>query len=288
MSSTDPNNSNFEIISAIAKKDASIDDIAKALRDEGVNSMEDVINYLRKSNTAREYAIQSSMRPVDFRRFSVSPNYKARTDMVHKVPSVPILVDSVLYDPADIVRFNGQELHSVLAPDHKSMIAVTDRQVISRWWELNYVSAMMGQSPFALPRAMNNDRSGSSIPRETAGTSSLYRYSPPDPICWYFEHPGRQGSWITHPANRGFGDLTAVHSGFAGWGDSWNDRISCVWVVNMWHCVLHEDIYWAGSTLSLQSSIAASPEGPISFPEILVDDLRAFGWNDRASAVEGW
>jgi len=279
MPSKEQKNSEYNVIDAIADKSATATDIEEILRKRGVNSIAEFIDQLRKDADTQERRAQSAI--IDFRRFTVPDDYRPRAATTHRVPTIPIFVDRVLIDPSDINRFDGQELHLVVAPDQKSMVGITDRRVISKWWEMTYISALLGQC-VADVCCGQGEREISSEP------SKAFSYSPPHPSCDYYEHPEYQGSSISHDANRGYADLTAVHSGVLGWGDSWNDRISSLIVTNMSICVLHEHVFWAGNTLTFQATPLASPEGPPSYPSTWVRELSSYGWNDVASSVEGW
>jgi hypothetical protein len=273
--------SEYNVIDAIANKDATAADIEEILRKRGINSVADVIDQLRKDAAKQDGRAQSAKTAVDFRRFTVPDDYRPSSATTHRVPAIPILVDRVLIDPSDIKRFDGQELHLVVAPDQKSMIGITDRRVVSKWWEMTYITAMLG-------RSLAGVGGGRGAPEVSTEPGKAYSHGRPDPSCDYYEHPDYQGSSISHEANRGFADLTAVHSGVLGWGDSWNDRISSLIVANMSICVLHEHVFWAGNTIAFQPTPLSSPEGPPSYATMWVRELGSFGWNDVASSVEGW
>lgn len=264
--------SDYSVIEAIANKDATTKDIEEILRKRGINSVSDVVDHLRRDILAHENREKSTKTIIDFKRFSVPDDYKPIPRKSHRAPTIPILVDRVLVDPSDIDRFDGQELHLVVAPDRKSMIGITDRRLINEWWKMTYISAMLGQGTPEIP----------------SEPGKAYSYRAPDSFCAYYEDNNYGGSSISHGRNRGYADLTEEHSGIFGWGTNWNDRISSFMVVNMGICVLHEHVFWAGGTLTVQATPTASPEGPVSYPLSMFSELNSYGWNDVASSVEGW
>jgi len=194
-------------------------------------------------------------------------DYKPRQDIVHTVPEIPVLIDGVMFDPKDIKRFDGQELHFIAARDRQSMIAITDRAVMGKWWEMTYVTSLTN--------------SASSVPRALASHFSL-----PEPAVNYYEDDNFLGSIISHRKNRGFADLTQHRTSL--FGPTWNDRISSLILVNLTVCVLYENVQYGGATHTFYASVPSSPEGPVSYPIDREPHLRPYGWNDRASSVGGW
>jgi len=260
-------NIDFDIISAIATRDAAVEDIVRELRNRGVKSLEDVLDMVRQATARRDESAKTTPDPVDFKKFSVGADYKQRLDIVHTVPEIPVLIDGVMFDPKDIKRFDGQELHFIAARDRQSMIAIADRAVMGKWWEMTYVTSLTS--------------SASSAPRALAS-----HFSFPEPAVIYYEDDQFGGSIISHGKNRGFYDLTQHKTSI--FGHSWNDRISSLQLVNLTICVLHWDIHWQGATMTFQASTPSSPEGPPSYPVDWEPSLRPYGWNDQASSVEGW
>jgi hypothetical protein len=260
-------NKDFDIISAIATRDAAVEDIVRELRNRGIKSVEDVLDMLRQAVVRRGDSAKAKPDPLDFRKFSVGADYKPRQDIVHTVPEIPVLIDGVMFDPKDIKRFDGQELHFIATRDRQSMIGITDRAVMGKWWEMTYVTSLTN--------------SASSGPRALAS-----HFSFPDPAVIYYEDDNYGGSIISHGKNRGFYDLTQHNTSL--FGHSWNDRISSLQLVNLNICVLYWDIHYLGATMTFYASTTSSPEGPPSYPLDWEPSLRPYGWNDRASSVGGW
>lgn len=259
-------NADFDFISAIARGDAAVEDIVRELRNRGVKSLEDVVEMLRQAAARRGDSAKPTTNALSFKKFAVDADYKPRPGIVHTVPTVPVLIDGVLFDPKDMKRFDGQELHFIAAPDQQSTIAITDRAVMGRWWEMTYVTSLTNSAARA-PRA-------------------LAFHSIPDPAVIYYEDDNYGGSIISHGKNRGFYDLTEHDTSL--FGPNWNDRISSLQLVNLTICVMHWDVHWQGNTITFQASAPSIPEGGVSFPQQWVSSLHQWGWNDQASSVEGW
>ena len=258
-------NVDFDIISAIASRDAAVEDIVRESRNRGVKSLEDILDMVRQAVARRDDSPKAAPDPLNFKKFSVGADYKPRRDIVHSVPEIPVLIDGVMFDPKDIKRFDGQELHFIAARDRQSMIAIADRAVMGKWWEMTYVTSLTN--------------SASSAPRALASHFSL-----PEPAAIYYEDDNFGGSSISHGKNRGFSDLTRLKTRL---GQSWADRISSLRLINLTICVLHWDIHWQGPTMTFQASTPFAME-PVSYPFDLVPSLTPFGANDRANSVEGW
>lgn len=276
MSASKEMSTDFDLISAISKRDASTEDIASQLREKGILSVNDVIDHIRQTAVR----MSENLMPVtiDFRKFNVPLTYEPRRDAVHKIPDIPVTIDGTLYDPKDIMRFDGQELHFVPAPDREYMIAISDRTVISKWWEMTYLSSVMAKSAFD---ALSDIGGDSAIARSDIARSDATAGE----ISYYDDVGG--GSWISHRGNRGYVNLKNVSMGiFSG---NWNDKISsALGGGGMRMAILHEHVGWTGSTFTMYAYKTLSPEGPVQRPIIYERNLHTYGWGDRASSVEGW
>lgn len=79
---------------------------------------------------------------AELRRLGLNFSYselleKTRTKInpriVQRVPQVPFSLNGTMYDPKDIIRFNGQELHFVLAPSGDHMLVVDNIELLKIW-----------------------------------------------------------------------------------------------------------------------------------------------------------
>jgi hypothetical protein len=187
------------------------------------------------------------------------------------------MIRGTLFDPQDIKRFDGVELHFMTAGDH--LIAIDDRALMARWWETSYLSSLLETQHLA---SQANNRADllnipgfppldpgipdPSVPYAPGGVAS--------PDTWFFEHANYSGDRLYLRRDRGYVDLTEVGRGFLGLGD-WNDVISSVelgWNVRI--AVLTEHTHYVGSTFTIQRG------GHYN--------LSLVGWNDRASSVGTW
>ena len=192
-----------------------------------------------------------------------------------------------MYNPKDITRFDGQELHFVPTPTGDHLLVVDDRALIKSWLRLAYQEQNENR---------NYQRFGTGGPTPTPNPPGPYPsppyppgsgHTPYDPgYSWTYPHGGgtttprpgerfwedihAKGSDLYCRPNRGYKDLTKVGMGIFG---NWNDEISSVTMSQISHVTLYEHINWEGQTLSLFR------EEP---------DLRTHGWNDRASGVAAY
>ena len=271
----------FDLLSAIVMRDAAVEDIAAELRREGIDSVDEVLALVRNAAKERVEAERNAKRPVNLALMAreTPPERIARIEQ--RVPKIPILINGTMYDPKDIVRFNGHELHFFPAATKTYMLAIEDRSIMARWWEFMYLSSI-AQLPDHYKRGHHPGGSGSLVP------ATLGQPSPPgfylevthgsgqyegDPVTDFFEHPNSEGSMLSLDKNRGYWDLTHVHSGLFGWGADWNDRISSLQMRGTQVCVLHEDINMGGPTYTSYGSQSV---------------LGTYAWDDRASSVETW
>lgn len=276
------NDQSLALIDAIGRSEASESDIAAQLRSRGIDSLEGVIGDLRQAMKTREELSKLALRPVQVSRREYSTPPEFAEEIVQYVPEVAVLLNGTIYDPKDITRFNGQELHMVV-PKHKGyLIAIDDHAVIASWHTsliINDLAGHLAGTPYAHSPGYVHPSSGPSpvptphVPQpESIGSGVPAPYSGPSETV-FFEHDNSEGSDLRLDKNRGFYDLTDVHSGLFGWGSNWNDRISSLQMWNTGITVLHEHIKWTGQTLTLSSHTSS---------------LRTYGWNDRASSVETW
>jgi hypothetical protein len=231
----------LDLIGAVARGDAERGDVAAALKDKGVDSVDDVLAAVAGSYD-RGQAPESLARPLDVQRNAGDAGRTSAPPSVHRTSTVPFLLRGTLYDPTDIERFQGQELHFTPAADGSHLIVVDDRSIMETWWQLSFLSANAG-SPSNPPS-----------PGDGLGSRTIY-----------YEDDGFLGWTIGLRANRGYFDLTEI-------GD-WNDEISSVRLIGTRITVLHEHVYWTGSTLNVWQSQPT---------------LHPWGWNDRASSLETW
>jgi hypothetical protein len=252
-------NDAFGLLAAIVAGEATIEDGVSSLKAEGIESVEAMLTTLRLGFQERARRSADALRPVDLsrRREKTSPEIIARN--VHRVPEVPFTLNGVMYDPKDITRFNGQELHFVAGPTGADMLAVDNRELMENWWNLTYLDRY---------RHTQHTVEQSSPTRDVAVRSSG---------TWYWEDDDRNGGVIYLSINTGFYDLTRVDYGLFG---DWNDRISSFEMMGSQVCVLWDHIHWTGDSFTKIL--------PFGTPGFIMNKLRSVGFNDRASSLETW
>jgi hypothetical protein len=267
------------LIAAIGAGDASASDISAQLRARGIASVEDLITELRRAAKAQREQARVLPLPIQLtRRRSETPPEIVK-NIVQRIPEVPILLDGTMYDPKDLTRFNGQELHFIVPKDKRYLVAIHDHSAVSNWHQSLIIDDLAGHlegTPYA------HSHSGSlhttsppshpipGPPKIGPGVPAPYS-GPAETV--FFEDVNSEGSDLRLAKNRGYYDLTDVHSGIFGWGSDWNDRISSLQMWNTNWTVLHEHIRWTGQTLTIGSHDS---------------NLGTYGWNDRASSLETW
>lgn len=238
------------LLTAITSGEAVVEDIAKELRNEGIGSLEELIVILRESINEAKEDEANAMKPVNFQNWRRKTSQESISNIVQRVPKVPFILNGTMYDPEDIKRFNGLELHFILAPEADHMLVVDDRDLITDWWRLAYFERFKNIS-------MQH------------GTEMQTRRQL-IPLTGFFEDINFGGYALGLLPNRGYNRLSRVGRGFFG---DWNDEISSVSMIGTNITVLHEDKNWAGATLTLTGSES---------------DLHRLGWGDRASSIETW
>jgi hypothetical protein len=240
----------LDLIGAVARGDAERGDVTAALKDKGVDSVDDMLAALAGSYD-RGRTPESLARPLDVQRNAGGVGRMSAPPSVHRTSTVPFLLRGTLYDPTDIERFQGQELHFTPAADGSHLIVVDDRSIMEAWWQLSFLSRNAGSPP--------NPPNPHPNPGDGLGARTIY-----------YKDDRFLGWTIGLRENRGYFDLTEVGSWLEG---DWNDVVSSVRLIGTMITVLHEHIHWTGSTLNVWQS---------------QETLHPWGWNDRASSLETW
>ncbi len=278
----------LDLISAVAAGDAAREDVVAALRDEGVDSLDILVEVLAQA-TRKEPRTRSRSRPLNAQQLSNNTATDRAAQIVHQVPHLPFLLRGTLYDPTDIDRFNGKELHFLSARGPDQLVVIDDRPTMENWWQLTYLSLNLSSVPHTLaPNEVGSGR-GNLTPTNVGGPTIIVSpprgssgpegFGPPTsapppihPHTNFYEDINNGGSRLALDPNRGYADLTEVSYTFFGTGD-WNDTISAIELVATGVAVLHEDVNWSGSTFTTMQN---------------EPNLLPYGWNDRASSIETW
>jgi hypothetical protein len=278
---TPSRNRTLDLISAVAAGEAEREDIVAELKSEGIDSLDVLVDVLAQ---ATQKAPRNRVPPClrDPQQLSNETPADLLAKIVHPVPRLPFLLRGALYDPSDIARFNGQELHFISSGDKSHIIAIDDRAVIERWWQFSFVSANL-KTFKANESGMSTTgswRPGGDIGGGYLGTSPTFDLpklglggtrGAPYIRTTFFEDINFRGSDIELEPGLGYPDLTKVSWTFLGTGD-WNDTISSVRLDGTELAMLYEHVNWGGSTFSTTHE----------------PNLTTFGWNDRASGCATW
>jgi hypothetical protein len=277
----------LDLISAVARGDAQREDVVAALKDQGIDSLDLLVEVLSNASSKRA-AKPEPFSPIDPRRAAS----RQKVESVHQVLKLPFMLNGTLYDPADIKRFDGQELHFVGGSAREPILAVDDRELMDRWWQFSHISRMarpMGDEPAKTLTAEGDGDDG--IDTMSHGGGGAAGGGGGFPTDWTVEHPPHgvgsgsstgpvvndayfyedvnyRGDKLYLVRGRAFPDLTEIPWTFFGTGD-WNDTVSSVMAHGL-DAVLYEHVHYAGSTFTAQAY----------YP-----DLVPYGWNDRASAI---
>ncbi|MFB6842653.1 hypothetical protein [Streptomyces sp. NPDC056361] len=239
----------MELLKAIVSGDAEMEDGLAELRSDGIVSLEDALTVLKQEVKVDQ--LVDGPRP-DFQALRRSPSEREVSSIEHVVPEVPFLLGGTLYEPQDITRFNGQELHFFTSPNADRMLAVDDRDTMADWLQYEYFDRYRDISKAAEFRVV--------------------------PGATWFEHDYLQGAALFSHKDRGYQRLSQISMGlFAG---DWNDKISSFSMRAIGVVQLSDAYYYYGPFWYYVV--------PAGTPYAEVLSLTPYGWNDRASSVGCW
>jgi hypothetical protein len=269
--STDHMKSAWELIKAVAYRDAEPADIAAQLRHEGYDALDVVVAALAAEARQRTNH-RDAQQPIDVQAFRRPFPPELIAQIVHPVPGRPFVLNGTLYDPEDVRRFDGQELYWVFKDG--MLVAFDDRDLMARVWELTLAVPLPGTD-------LNVPAPGGTIPgpEEPSGIrwppgdqaigTFFYEHSPPDPEYIYADW----GDSLYLPRGYGYPRLSKVCRGFLCFGD-WNDVISAYRSNGQGTVALFEHANYGGlAWTTFNTSLW---------------ELNSMGWNDRASGVMTW
>ncbi|MEU9047915.1 MULTISPECIES: hypothetical protein [unclassified Kitasatospora] len=248
MSQESKKNNALELLRAIVKGDAEIEDGLADLKAEGVSSLEDALSILKEEVKVHKWV--DGPQP-DFRKLRRHPRPEVVSSIKHVVPEVPFVLHGTWYEPQDITRFNGQELHFFTSPDSDHMLVVDDRDLMADWLQFAYFEKYRDFTHIQLS--------------DFGGT------------IWY-QDDNTRGWSIAANQNRGYWNLLSETMGFFG---DWNDKISSFTMQGgVTVMQLSDDINFGGPFFYHTIPAGTGFEA--------VQSLNPFGWNDRASSCATW
>ena len=260
--------------------------ILGAFREEGIGSLEDMAKRLVLTFRDPLSAPQAINLGAIMRR---TPKRDLEA-IVHKVPKYPVLCDGVVYDPGDIVRFNGQALLYIVDGTFGGNILVVEDHETIRTLLVTYlfggiaaraadIAAVVESKavPPSVPPLRPQAESG--IGTQEPGTEpppfNMYPYKgcnpciEPSPVLRLFSQKFFWGSRLDVQPGTQWSDLTKA---YIFWPfDDWNDEITSVQPTTS-AALFKEHVDFKGSYLIV--------------PKLKhIYDLEDYGWNDRISSV---
>jgi hypothetical protein len=237
-----------ELLSELANGNATGQAVAAKLRAANADVLDLLVGLLERHATTSTSYRRAAQSQLDLQ--AIANPRSAGLPTKHKTPLLPFVLNGTLYDPADITRFDGTELHFLPADDH--IIAIDDRAVMAEVWRNSYLMTRSGRalpSGFGWAPGSYTACEGSVASTPDMGTSSIrpqVNYGPIICGAVFCEDSGFGGDGIDLYRNNGYPDLTRLGRGFLGSSD-WNDTISSFYTTN-YVVVLYENINYAGST----------------------------------------
>ncbi len=286
----------MSVIARVADGDATREEAVAALRKRKVDALDVLVEYLAR--TGQDERRQRAASRIDVTTVK-QPARAKRDGPPHQTPRLPFQLNGTMYEPQDLSRFDDTDLDFVASEDR--ILAFDDRTLLDGWLQNSQLTAQMsGDYTSTVPMTKKAEHGetvqvsvvdpgrtggtgvlGGTTDAEHTGTTSS-ALTVPLGIYWvwdyiphtnFYEDIGFDGDRLELRADLQYPDLTEVSMGvFSG---SWNDEISSVQFVAMENALLGEHVNFGGSRLLLNFHQDAS-------------DLRSFGWNDRASAVQTW
>jgi hypothetical protein len=275
-------NEALQLLSELADH-ASIEDISSQLRQSGIASLEAVLTMLRSGIQTRIVEQNTAKALINIQALR---NGVPNPNIVHQVPKIPFILNGVMYDPQDIVRFNGKELHFIPSANDDYMAVVDNRDVVANWMQNAYLSSVAGVDLRAAAQKYSHGGYnwgegpgprdyGPPPPGQPGGPSIVVgsgQTAGGRPGSWahFFQDDWYQGDSFFLDAGLMYQDLTKVGRGMFG---DWNDEISSIGFQNISFIALGSDIDFGGGLLFLWNGEPWRPS------------LNVYGWNDRVSSV---
>jgi hypothetical protein len=260
-------------------RDLTPETVLAAFEAEGIRSLEDVAQRL----TAALRSDDGQPQPIPYETlFAESTPREVVAAIEHPVPEVPFVVDGVWHDPADIVRYNGQELSYIPQKGGTELLILADKRVWAPLVQTALLSRTVANGLVAHSHPLGTSIAGQGFGGSPgvagppdARTLNIFQTDsmgpvPDPPPPWTAGivdiNMNGDGVWLYSGESRR--DLTEVN-----WGlfDDFNDTFSSLHRTTSL-CMAFEHVGFTGSHLFF---------GP-SFTNWL--DLRQIGWNDRISS----
>jgi hypothetical protein len=290
------NDATVDLIDAIARGKAEPADVAAALREQGISSVEDLLAAMRGMRAR----LDPGQGQVPLRLFGERRPMSANGPRRPLRPKLPVLLDGIVYDPEDFASAQARPVHLIWA-GRDELIALQDETLVQTWWRLDWLNSLGRaleqyrddpsvsapyqpgtglQSSSLPPMQVGRPAPGQTSPGHSSSTGDGPRVDQSKVV--FYEDSNLVGDRLELARNRGYYDLTRVSRGIFS---DWNDAISSL-VMPAGVCVLHEHVHWSGQTLTLKVSIPNGGQAKHTLDS--GPFLDRMDWNDRASSVEFW
>jgi hypothetical protein len=248
--------------------------LLEAFKAEGIGSLED----LAKRMTEALKDPRGGPERVPYSELFTQPTPKSIRDTItHPVPTVPFVVDGVMHDPEDIVRYNGEELGFIPQKGGTELLVMRDKGLWAPFVRTLLLTRSVVNGMSALEQyqfggySWVSPQDGPTVVVSPPPVTFGPPVPPPAPP-WLslWTDINLSGSALTLDPGESYRDLTNV-----GWwifAGNWNDKFSSVHRTSSL-CMAFEHIHFAGSFLWI---------GPSESHQMNLHDL---GWGDRISSV---
>jgi len=278
------------------------DEILVVLKEDGVKSLKDLVTRLIEITKDSAELSSSSPSRINLQLLSRQTPKEIVSTIVHRLPKVPFVLNGTEYDPKDIRRFNGRELHFIVgsqAVRQGALLAFEDRSILTSWLQMIYLNRLSGlDTASALPsESLGGGRLLEQVYNCPPGFNCYVVFQPPipppppppapDPAILFqpptagervpaevtmYELYGLRGLGLRLPPGYNWPDLTQVTRYNVGWYYStWNDAISSLHKTSS-VCAYFEDVNFGGTVR-------------IVVPHVWVFDLDILGFDDTISSV---
>jgi hypothetical protein len=203
---------------------------------------------------------------IDYDGLFTQPTPRELLDTIeHQVPAVPFIVDGVEHDPADIVRYNGQELGFIPQKEGTELLVLKDKSV----WGPFLRTAMLARAVgIALAPADGIQAGGQRVTTPQSARDLILPPNGPNLVLWTDE--GYRGFDLVLQSGESRRNLLEV--GVWPWLGDFNDKLTSQWPTTSL-AMAFEHIHFQGSFLW------CGPNGIGAYTYV------AWGWNDRISSV---
>jgi hypothetical protein len=250
--------------------------ILMALSAEGVDTIPELIDRLLAFQNSMPRKPHDGALPAGHALTRMDRLQPGRTEIVHRPPLVPLYVDGLAVEPADIVQFNGEALHFLV-----SKLPQEGEVVLNAFTGPDYLNYLKGAhaASFGVPEP--------TFPLPIGGACGWMGTQPcvthPSPSMppftlgqiQMFSDIEFKGDWFWLSAGYAYPDLRKVKRACTLWfcGD-WNDVISSMAGTNT-RVTYFTDINYGGSSYTIP-------------PNTPFHDLRTLGLNDTISSIINW